>query len=201
MSDKLKALIKEEIATILSEEEPGRYHDQLSSAEVAKDELQTAMLDGAREYLKTVIGKGSDMERRVDPASFQNRLHDAYSQLEDLLVDAMVDYNVPDVGVDEAPQPAQGTEVLEEERPEEFGVKNWGSDGFHDLASIERWVKDTKERLMDMINDFGESNLPSQHRAQLVSLSSKLGRAVSKAYSLGARADGGAERSMRKSTR
>ena len=84
---KLKQLIKETI-----QENEGRYWDpEVTYEERAKDELQTAMLDGAQAYLeKHFAGIRNEKLRRSTIDEYNH-------ELETMLVDAMMDWGMPSV--------------------------------------------------------------------------------------------------------
>lgn len=88
----LKKLIKEAVQETLREQERFEPSPPISLAEKDKDKLQTAMLHGARKFFEQRFFGGSPGGANQ---ATEIRVHAAYSDLEDLLVDAMMNYNVP----------------------------------------------------------------------------------------------------------
>jgi len=91
MNDELKEFIKKEIVDVLKEDSGRR----MTSSERAKDELQTAMLSAAYDYIRDTMWPGAHGD--PIPKKYSQRIHSAYSELEDLLVDAMMGWEVPGV--------------------------------------------------------------------------------------------------------
>lgn len=89
-NSKIKALIKESVKAALKEDNV--FGPPMTAKERNKDKLQTVMLDAARKFLKNHFMEDLGP---LDTRGQRQKLMFAYSELEDILVDAMMGWNLP----------------------------------------------------------------------------------------------------------
>ena len=123
---KLKALVKEMVKEGIGDMFPGDQPTFRPNPAKIKDELQDVMLHPAKEFFRKLFrsDKGWGSEREA------NAVHNAYSDLEDLLVDAMMGYSVP------MPREEQYGEDVHRRLQKEEGGGNYSIDDVVDKGAI-----------------------------------------------------------------